>query len=77
MVVSGQLTKQEGLEVLQSSPYPSERDLDLDKEYFIKKMGWSELELSDYLRRPEVPHDHYRTEVPFANFVARLKEGLQ
>lgn len=62
LVVSGQLEREAALEVLDSSPYDSERSLQLDKEYFLKKMLWSEKDLMDYISRPEVSHGAFRSE---------------
>lgn len=59
LVMSGQMTRDAALLELQKSPYPSKEDLASDKKYFLKKMGWSEEELQNYLSRPEVPHDSY------------------
>lgn len=77
LVVSGQISREEGLEILKTSPYPSERDLELDKEYFLKKMGWSESDLINYLTRSEVKHDFYGTEVPLSEFTSKVKKWIQ
>jgi hypothetical protein len=42
--------------------YPSQKELDNDRQYFLKKMGWSEAKLQDYLKRPEIRHDAYPSE---------------
>jgi len=62
LIISGQLTRKEALEVLQEIPYPNMKELEQDKHYFLKKMGWTEEQLSAYLRRPEIRHDHYKSE---------------
>jgi hypothetical protein len=77
LVVNGQISKAEGLEILKTSPYPSDRDLELDKEYFLKKMGWSESNLIDYLNRPEVNHDRYGSEVALSQLVGNVKKWIQ
>ncbi|WP_345867276.1 LPS biosynthesis protein [Shewanella algae] len=77
LVVNGQISRVEGAEILQSSPYPSERELKIDKEYFLKKMGWSESDLKDYLNRPQVSHDKYGSEVPVNKLIGKLKSWIR
>lgn len=77
LVANGQMSKAEGLEILKTSPYPIERDLELDKKYFLKKMIWSELDLANYLNRHEVAHDNYGSEVPLMNLLRKVKRWLQ
>lgn len=62
LIVTDQMTRQEAVESADRLAYPSERDLELDKQYFIKKMGWSPEKLRDYIGRPEKPHDMYPSE---------------
>jgi len=62
LVVTDQMTREEALESAGRLAYPSERDLELDKQYFIKKMGWSSEKLRDYIARPEKAHDAYPSE---------------
>ena len=62
LVASGQLDRQEALEGLQGIPYPEESDLQSDIAYFLKKMGWSEQQLDDYISRPGKPHNMYGSE---------------
>jgi len=62
LVASGQMTREKALEDLTGTPYPSQQDLDSDIRYFIKKMGWHELYLTEYMTRPEVRHDAYASE---------------
>lgn len=77
LVVNGQYSREEGLEILKTSPYPSERDLELDKEYFLKKMGWSAQDLVDYLGRPGVDHDRYGSEVYVNHLVGKFKNWIR
>ena len=62
LVMNGEMSRDEALGQLQGIPYESERLLKQDRRYFLKKMGWPEEKLEDYLRRPQVPHDHYPSE---------------
>jgi len=62
LVASGQMTRIEALSKLTGIAYSSEQDLENDKEYFIKKMGWSMAQLEDYIHRQEIKHDAYPSE---------------
>lgn len=63
LVVSLQLERQEALEDLRGLPYPSDKHLALDLNFFLKKMGWSEAQLDEYLRRPEKWHQTYGSDL--------------
>jgi N-acetyl sugar amidotransferase len=62
LIVTGQMGREEALQSASGLAYPNERDLETDRQYFMKKMGWSEAKLADYLSRPEKPHDAYPSE---------------
>jgi hypothetical protein len=62
LIVAGQMTREEALKTFESIPYPSEKEQEEDRIYFLKKMGWSSKSLKDYLNRPEIPHDLYGSE---------------
>jgi N-acetyl sugar amidotransferase len=62
LIMSGQLSREEGLAALQHAPYPDARDEASDIAYFLKKVNWSQADLEAYLARPAVPHDHYPSE---------------
>jgi N-acetyl sugar amidotransferase len=64
LIVTGQMPRDAALHDLERLPYPSERDLEEDRRYFLKKLGWSEKQLGEYLGRPEVSHAAYGTEKP-------------
>lgn len=70
LVIAGQMSREDALDDLQNIPYPSTQDLENDRQYFLKKMGWTEAELGDYLARPERPHTDYPSEINLWN---RLK----
>jgi hypothetical protein len=62
MVTSGQMTREQALADLETSPYADEDELQRDIAYFKKKMGWSQADLEAYLGRPGKPHDSYGSE---------------
>lgn len=67
LIMSGQMSRDEALRLMAQPPYPSAEALEDDIQYFVKKMGWTREQLTAYLKAPEVPHDHYASEVQFAN----------
>jgi len=76
LVAAKQMTREEALRDLEGIPYPSLQELEDDKQYFLKKMGWTSEQLDEYLKRPEVPHDKYPSEKNFYNTVSNLPNLL-
>ncbi len=72
LIMSGQMTRAQALEMMKSSPYPSQEALDEDIEYFLKKMGWTREQLTSYLKQPEVPHERYGSERRLSRRVNRV-----
>ena len=72
LVASGQMTREEAIEGLNGIPYPSQYDLESDITYFLKKMGWSNMDLEAYILRPAIPHDNYASETRFIRFFSRF-----
>jgi len=64
LVATGQMEREEALSRLQEPPYPSSRELEQDKQYFLKKMGWTADQLESYVARGERPHTDYPSEKP-------------
>ena len=63
LIISGQLSKEEALKQMQGKyAYSSEKELQEDIDYFLKKMRWTKRDLEDYVSRPEKPHDLYGSE---------------
>lgn len=69
LVASGQMIREEAINGLKGIPYLSEQDLDADMKYFLKKMGITQRELDDYIARPEIQHDFYKSEKWFYDFI--------
>jgi N-acetyl sugar amidotransferase len=62
LIMNGELDREEALQIAEGIAYPSAKEMEADRLYFIKKMGWSEDKFEDYMRRPEKPHDAYPSE---------------
>lgn len=65
LIMTGEMTRDEAMERAAGIAYPSEKDMEADRLYFIKKMGWSEEKFQDYMSRPERPHTDYPSEAAF------------
>jgi N-acetyl sugar amidotransferase len=64
LVVSGQMTRDAALALLEQPPYPDARQQEQDRVFVMKKLGLSEEEFERYIRTPGVPHERYRSELP-------------
>jgi len=62
LIMNGEISRDDALRQAQGIAYPSEKEMESDRLYFIKKMGWTEEKFEDYMRRPEKPHDAYPSE---------------
>lgn len=77
LIITGQMSRDEALALLEKPPYFSDAELSNDKDYFLKKMGWVESELSDYLARPEIDHEFYGSENYIWDNTIKFKKFLQ
>ncbi|MCP3932972.1 MAG: N-acetyl sugar amidotransferase [Bacteroidetes bacterium] len=77
LICSGQMSRDEALEIMKERPYPTEQDLDNDIEYFLKKMGWNQKQMDEYLAAPEKPHRLYGTEKDFYYFCIKMKRKFR
>lgn len=62
LIMTNQITREFATQELEGIPYPSKEDLEKDKIYFLKKMGWSSRDLDLYISKPEISHNSYPTE---------------
>lgn len=57
--------------------YASEKELEEDIHYFLKKMRWTREQLDEYLKRPEKPHELYGSEVWMYNKLKQIYKLLR
>jgi N-acetyl sugar amidotransferase len=76
LVMTGQMTRDEALAGAQGISYPSPREEEADRQYFLKKMGWSDQKLADYIARPAKPHDSYPSESGLFHSLLKLYKKL-
>jgi N-acetyl sugar amidotransferase len=77
LVVTGQMTRDVALQMLQESPYPDPAQEQQDRAFVLKKLGFSESEFSTYMSAPAVPHAAYGTEEPFYRTLLRINRFLK
>jgi N-acetyl sugar amidotransferase len=72
LVATGQLERDAALAMLGEIPYPSQAALDSDRQYFLKKMNWTDDQLDAYIKRPEVNHSVYGSELGLWKMMAKV-----
>ena len=77
LIISNQMDKNEALRIMQKPVYENLEDEKKDKEYFLKKMKWSEKELENYLLEKEVSHSVYGSERELWNFLHKIYINLK
>jgi N-acetyl sugar amidotransferase len=65
LIMGGEITRDEALQRAAGIAYPSEKEMEADRLYFIKKMGWTEEKFAEYMARPEKPHTDFPSEAAF------------
>jgi N-acetyl sugar amidotransferase len=64
LICSGEMSRQEALDLMGHGPYQDQGLLRADREFVLKKLGFTEEELERYLAAPPVPHAAYPSVVP-------------
>jgi len=71
LIWSGQMTREEALQKLSEPPYSIEQQ-EQDKEYFLKKLGYTAEEFERIMQEPLVEHDSFPTENVFNKYYNRF-----
>ena len=77
LVISGQMQREDAIDILSTPTYPLEEQRQEDRNYFIKKIGWSEEDYSEYFKRIPRSHRNFASEERFWNFALNLKRTMQ
>jgi N-acetyl sugar amidotransferase len=77
LISSGQMTREQAIEVLKTPTYGSEEQRIEDTQYFLKKIGWTKNDLDDYLTRPSVSHDVYGSEKKFWECAQKANQWMK
>lgn len=59
MILSGQMSREEAIKELRKKPYPSDKQLEIDKAIIAEKLGLSLAEWEDILNLPPRNHDEF------------------
>jgi len=76
LIVSGQMSRDEAIEMLGSDPYPDPKQMEQDKTFVLKKLGFTEQSFDEYIAAPEIPHAVYGTEETLQNNIAVVYRTL-
>jgi hypothetical protein len=77
LIMSGQLKHSEGVSLLKTDAYPSEKELRNDIRFFLKKLKWSEKQLNEYLERAPRSHSDYANNAKYWHIAAKIKRRIQ
>ena len=72
LIVSGQISREEALTELDQPLYENREFID-EREYCIKKLGFSETEFEAILKKPARAHTDYPNATKYINLLKRLK----
>lgn len=77
LILTGQMSRTDAVNNLSEIPYSTKRELQNDIDYFLKKMRWSNIQLEQYLNRPERGHYEFPTEISTRNMLKRIRKMLR
>jgi N-acetyl sugar amidotransferase len=72
LILNQGYSRDDAVRLLERIPYPTDAELEVDRKYFLKKMGWSDVELQEYIGRPAKPHLDYGTSYRLVRLVRRF-----
>lgn len=73
MIHNGEMTRQEALSALTHAPYESV-ELAQDRDYVLKKLGFSDGEFESIMNEPPKPHEFYRTDQWQVDLMVKLRD---
>ena len=77
MIISGQLTKEQAKDLIKNNPYDDLQQLESDKEYVIKKLGFSKEEFEQILAAKPKSHLDYPSVINIINKLRKIKNVIQ
>jgi len=77
LVVTGQMTRDAAIALLEESPYPDPRQETEDREFVIKKLGFTEDSFEQYMNAPVVLHRAYGSEARLYETLLRVNRVLR
>ena len=77
LILSESLSRNEAInELNNNSPYSSSEQLESDKQYFLKKLDWTESKLNLYLKEPRIEHSQYGSEKSLYKLMLKIYKFL-
>lgn len=67
LIMSNQMSRDEALQLLKTSPYPDEQLLKSDKEFVMKKLDFTDSSFEEYIKTPGIAHSVYGSEENLQN----------
>lgn len=77
LICSGQLTREQAMEIIEKPPYLNKELFESDRNYFIKKLGISESEFENYIEQPPRKHTDYKSYVNIQKFISKNLKFLK
>jgi N-acetyl sugar amidotransferase len=74
LIVTDQMTRDEALKMLDSDPYPDLEQEKIDKEFVIKKLGFTEENFDKYINSPGISHEYYGSEKWIMDAAIKINE---
>ncbi len=76
LIVSGQMTRTQALEYLATPPYPNREQEAQDKEFVMKKLGFTPQYFDQYIQSPPINHANYGSEKPLYNQLKTIHQTI-
>lgn len=77
LIRNGELSRAGALEELNAPLFPSDRKMHQDKEYFCKKLGFSEGEFDIIMNSPPRPHTFYKSDETWFHVLKLVSQFLK
>jgi hypothetical protein len=76
LIHNGEMTRNEALELLAKPPY-APNELQSDRAYVFKKLGFSQAEFDQIMNEAPVPHDAFKTDQWLVDMLLKVRDTLQ
>ncbi|MCF8340937.1 MAG: N-acetyl sugar amidotransferase [Chitinophagaceae bacterium] len=73
LILNNEITRDEGIKIINKNPYSDSELLRRDKEFVQKKLGITDSEFEKYISSKEVTHENYKSEVILLNSLLKIK----
>ena len=75
LIRNGEVTRDEALKEIRDALY-DESELRNDKEFVLKKLGFTEKEFNEIMNLPPVRHENYPSELRYLNPLLKIRKLL-